>query len=267
MEFWLTLIGIVRRKRFILPALLVAIAVGATAFAATTPSYVSRTTMVLTLTEFGGSESRDPSVPTDLTNPMLNFVDSLTTTSAIMINAMNTEEVARELDATGRATLVVDDGRSNPELLGLNGPFLHIRVESDSPSLTAQVAAGAQFLIRDKLEQWQATLNAPRSTFIRLVDVVPTGTPEVERGGQVQIALLAAGASFGLCLVFAYLRHQVRARRRARALGRAQGPTSPARPDRRRGDVPRSDLAGDGDVESEDEPATRQARVLVPREP
>ena len=80
--------------------------------------------MVLTTTEYGGTESQDPAKPTELTNPMLNFNDSLTTTSAILIEAMNTKAVAKQLGVAGSTALVIDDGRTNPDLLGLNGPFI-----------------------------------------------------------------------------------------------------------------------------------------------
>ena len=133
MEFWITIVGLMRRKRVIVPALLVAAALGAAAYLSTPVTYVSSTTMVLTTTEYGGTESQDPTKPTELTNPMLNFNDSLKTTSAILIEAMNTRRVASGSGAGGRTTLVVDDGRTNPNLLGLNGPFLYIVGRSTSP--------------------------------------------------------------------------------------------------------------------------------------
>lgn len=214
MEFWLTIVYLVRRRRVIISALLVAAVFGTVAFLATPVTYVSRTTMVLTLTQFGGSESRDPSTPTELTNPMLSFTDSLTTTSAILINAMNTKAVAHQLDAEGATHLVVDDGRSDPDLLGLNGPFLHVRVESNSRTEAGRVAEEAQVLLRRKLREWQEALDAPRATFIRLVDVVPPGAPEVDRSRQTKFGLLAVGLGAAMTIGTAYLRLRIRARRR-----------------------------------------------------
>ena len=133
MEFWVTIAGLVRRRRVIVPALLVAVALGAAMYVTTPVTYVSSTTMILTTTEYGGTESQDPAMPSDLVNPMLYFNDSLKTTSAILIEAMNTKEVATQLGALGPTTLCVDDGRTNPNLLGLNGPFLYIVGESTSP--------------------------------------------------------------------------------------------------------------------------------------
>ena len=115
MEFWVTIAGLVRRRRVIIPALLVAVALGAAVYVTTPVTYTSSTTMILTTTEYGGTESQDPAMPSDLINPMLNFNDSLRTTSAILIEAMNTKEVATQLGALGRTTLRVDDGRTQPE--------------------------------------------------------------------------------------------------------------------------------------------------------
>jgi len=106
MEFWITIVGLVRRKGVVIPALLIAVALAVTAYLMTPISYVSSSTMVLTTTQFGGTESRDPTKPTDLTNPLLNFNDSLTTTSAILIEAMNTGSVDRQLGITGSTQLV-----------------------------------------------------------------------------------------------------------------------------------------------------------------
>ena len=70
--------------------------------------------MVLTTTQYGGTESQDPASPTELTNPMLNFNESVKTTSAILIEAMNTKPVATQLGALGPTRLVINDGRPTP---------------------------------------------------------------------------------------------------------------------------------------------------------
>ena len=61
MEFWTTIVGLLRRKRVIIPAVLVAVTLGALAYLGTPNTYTARTTMVLTTTEYGGTESQDPS--------------------------------------------------------------------------------------------------------------------------------------------------------------------------------------------------------------
>ena len=218
MEFWVTIAGLVRRKRVIIPALLVATALGAAAYVSTPVTYVSSTTMILTSTEYGGTQSQDPAMPTDLVNPMLYFNDSLKTTSAILIEAMNSRRVATELGATGRTMVHVDDGRTNPNLLGLNGPFLYIVGESTSPTEAERVVPEAQQVMRAKLRDWQSALKAPERTFVSLVDVVPPSTPAPSRSRAMKLGLMAFVFGFGLCLGIAYLHHRTRDRRRTRAV-------------------------------------------------
>jgi hypothetical protein len=230
MEFWLTIVGLIRRKRVIIPAVLVATLFGLAVYLFTPVSYVSSTTMVLTTTEYGGTESQDPSKPTDLTNPMLNFNDSLTTTSAILIEAMNTKDVAAQLGAEdGPTRLVIDDGRTNPDLLGLNGPFLYIEGRSTAPDDAQRTVVEAQHLMRAKLLDWQSALNAPEKTYVSLVDVVSPTAPEAIRARATKLGLMAFIFGFLLSMGIAYFGHQIRARRRSRAAV-AQSKVSTTRP-------------------------------------
>jgi hypothetical protein len=227
MEFWVTIAGLMRRRRVIIPAVLVAAALGAAVYVTTPVTYVSSTTMILTTTEYGGTQSQDPATPSDLINPMLYFNDSLKTTSAILIEAMHTRDVARQLGASGPTTLYVDDGRTNPNLLGLNGPFLYIVGQSTSPDEATEVVRRAQALMRLKLDEWQDDLGAPQNTFVTLVDVVPASAPELQRGRATKLALMAFLFGFGLSMGVAYLVHQVRTRRRASAAAHASQADSP----------------------------------------
>lgn len=239
MEFWVTIVGLLRRKRVIIPVLLVAFGLGAVAYAGTPNTYTSHTTMVLTPTEYGGTLSQDPTKPSELTNPMLNFNDSLKTTSAILIEAMNTKGVAEQLGATGETRLVINDGRTNPDLLGLNGPFVYIVGESTSPGAAKAVVVNAQKLMEAKLREWQSNLNAPQKTYVGLSDVVEPTTPVVQH--SMKLGLVAFVFGFMVSLGIAYFGHQVRARRRARAAARRAevgarplgvAPTRPRRPRR-----------------------------------
>jgi hypothetical protein len=228
MEFWITIGRLLQRKWVVIPAVLVAFALGALAYLGTPKTYVSSTTMVLTTTEYGGTQSRDPAAPTALTNPLLNFNDSLRTTSAILIQTMTTKDVAAELGARPPTKLVVDDGRSNPQLLGLNGPFLFVLVQSTSPDEAARIVVEAQKLMRQKLKQWQDSLGAPKTTFVGLVDVVPPSAPEADRGRAIKLGLMASIFGFVLSLGVAYFRHQRRTRRQARvAAAQAVADTTP----------------------------------------
>lgn len=217
MEFWITIVGLARRKRVIFPALLIAFALGAVAYAATPVRYSSSTTMVLTTTQFGGSESQDPSQPTSLTNPMLNFNDSLRTTAGILIEAMSTKDVAAASGVTGKASLTVNDGRTNPNLLGLNGPFVYVEGTSTSPAQAQAIVLRARDVMRMKLKAWQSSLNAPQKTYLSLAEVVAPGPAEPSRSRATKLGLVGLIAGFLLSMGIAYFGHGLSVRRRARA--------------------------------------------------
>jgi hypothetical protein len=217
MDFWSTVVGLLRRKWVIIPALVVALTLGAVAYLGTPSMYQSTTTMVLATTEYGGSESQDPADPTELSNPMLNFNDSLRTTAGILIEAMNTQDIATQLGAVGPNRLIVNDGRTNPDLLGLNGPFLYIVARATTPAQANRIVVDAQKLMRAKLRDWQTALNAPDKTFVSVVDVVPPSAPEPDRSRATKLGLLAFLFGFLLFMGIAYFRNQRRARGRTRA--------------------------------------------------
>ena len=219
MDFWVTLVGLLRRKRVLIPAVLVALTTGSLVYLATPTTYVSDTTMVLTTTPYGGTESQDPDSPTDLTNPMLNFSDSLRTTAGILISSMNTEAVEEQLGVRKPARLFVDDGRTNPDLLGLNGPFLYVVATSPSPEEAARIVDEAQQLMREKLAGWQSQLNAPQRTYISIADVVQPVAPDADRAKAVKLGVIALVLGFLIVWDIAYLLQRSRRGRRARPPG------------------------------------------------
>jgi hypothetical protein len=252
---------LLRRKRVIIPAVLFAALLGVTTYMGTPVTYSSHSTMVLTTTEFGGSESQDPASPTELTNPMLNFNDSLKTTSAILIEAMNTLDTAKTLGVAGPTKMVINDGRTNPDLLGLNGPFLYVVGESTSPDEAKRIVVQAQQLMREKLRTWQNALRAPEKTYVSLVDVVPPTTPAPARARATKLGGAAAIAGFLLMIGIAYLGQRRRARRQAKTAAAAAAapvpaPTSLAQGnERRRGR--RSPAAAIADPSAEEEGLTQ----------
>jgi hypothetical protein len=264
MEYWITVVGLLRRKRVLIPAVLVAVTLGAVAYVSTPVTYVSSTTMVLTTTQYGGTESQDPASPTQLTNPMLNFNDSLRTTTAILISSMNTANVSKQLGVTKPTQLYVNDGRTNPDLLGLNGPFLYIVAYSPSPDEAKRVVVEAQKLMRQKLVDWQSSLNAPERTYVSIADVVPPGAPKTDTARATKLGLMALVLGFLLTWGIAYLTHQFLARRRTREAAQVVVETAPppapdpdafhARP------APRSPVI----VLSDDEEDTEPAEVSTP---
>lgn len=198
MDVWKTILGLARRKRLVLPLLVAALGLAALTVILVPTRYVSSTTMVLTTPTGGGTLSQDPARPTGLTNPLLNFDEGLKTAATIVIHAVNTPERMAALGMRdGSATkITIDDGRSNLDLLGTNGPFVYIQSEDSTPDAARDVVIHAQELVRTELDERQKALGAPPSTFIKVVDVVSPSAPEPVLGTKWQ----TAGATFVLCI-------------------------------------------------------------------
>jgi hypothetical protein len=193
MEFWKIILGLVRRRFVGPPVVVVSLIVAATAFFLVPTHYTSNAFMVLTTPPTGGTLSQDPSKPNGLTNPLLQFNDGLRTTAGILIQSMNTPEVAKELgiEEGGSTKIVINDGSTNPDLLGTNGPFVYVEGDSRSAQEARDLVVRAQKRVRDELVNRQTALGAPPSTFITVVDVVPASASKMVLSGKWQAAALA----------------------------------------------------------------------------
>ena len=200
MEFWRVILGLIRRKLLILPLLAAAVTLGIAGYFLTPLKYISSTTMVLAVPAFGGTLSKDPAHPTNLTNPMLNFSDDLKTASAILIHAMNTPEVAKELGVVkgGPTKLTIDDGTTSPDMILNNGPFVYIAGESTSRTEAKDVVIRAQKRMRQELIDRQKSFGAPPETYVALDDVVSPSTPKVTRADNIKVG----GIAFAMCFAF-----------------------------------------------------------------
>ena len=219
MDFWIAILRLMRRKLIIIPLLGSAIAIALAGYFLTPLYYVSSTTMVLATPTYGGTLSQGPTRPGGLTNPMLNFSSDLRTVTAILINAMNTPEVAAELGAAVRSPtrVTINDGTSNPHLLGSNGPFVYIVCESPSSAKATDVVIRAQQRVRQELVDRQKALGAPPTTYLTIVDVVAPTTPEVDRTQKIKVGGILFVLWFGCGLGIAYAWQRLRANRRKRA--------------------------------------------------
>ncbi|MEV8634654.1 hypothetical protein AB0395_23660 [Streptosporangium sp. NPDC051023] len=246
MDFWKTIFGLARRKAIGPPLAALSLVSAALVFFLIPTYYVSTASMVLTTPATGGTLSADPTRPLGLTNPLLQFSDGLRVTAGILILSMNTPEVSAELGVTpdGPTQIVINDGRTNPELLGIstNGPFVYVEVQSRSAPAAQDVVLRAKERIRRELANRQQALKAPRSTFITVVDVVPSSVPTAKISGK----LTAAGATMfvvlfgGLSIVYGVT--QIRAGRR-RPPGQGQ---AVARDEREMSDEQAWEAAGAG---------------------
>ncbi|MET7334805.1 hypothetical protein [Nonomuraea sp. NPDC005650] len=169
--------------------------------------YTADVSLVLATPVNGGT------VPSDrtkqgLTNPFLSFNDALKTGASIVILSMNTQDVWTQLGAPkdGPTEITIDDGRSNPNVLDINGPYIYIRVDSESPQKATAVLMAARERVATELFKWQKALGAPANTFITSTDIVPPSTPESDHsvnwqgaiGGAVLTLVLGLGIAYGV---------------------------------------------------------------------
>src|SRR5437879_6445956 len=122
MDFWKTVLGLARRSYVGLPVVGLALIAAGIAYIFVPAHYVSSGSMVLTTPASGGTLSPNPKISGNLTNPLLQFNDSLRTTAGILILSMNTPEVAAQLGIVpgGETTIIVNDGHTNPDLLAVS---------------------------------------------------------------------------------------------------------------------------------------------------
>lgn len=240
MDFWKTIFGLVRRRAIGPPLGALGLAAAALVFFLVPTYYVSTASMVLTTPATGGTLSTDPTRPIGLTNPLLQFSDGLRVTAGILILSMNTPEVLAELGVAenGTTKVTVNDGRTNPDLLGIstNGPFVYVEVEGRDAAEAQSVVLRAKERIRKELADRQQALRAPRSTFISIVDVVPSSVPTAKMSGKL---MAAGGALFLVLLVGLGIAYGLAYRR---ADGRPGDHADPPEAEEGRGDP------GDGDV-------------------
>jgi hypothetical protein len=206
MDFWRTVVVLVRRWYITIPAFLVTLAVASAAYATVPAQYQSDSILVLTTPLSGGTT--DPSMPQSgtITNPLLNFDQSLALTASIVIQQMSSLETAQGLGVTAGSTTTyqVTNGSTNPELLE-SGPFLFIEGTGPSPAAAEDITQRASAMAATILAQRQEQLQAPRSTHITMQVVAPptpgrplTGSPIRKAAAAAALAcLLALGTVYG----------------------------------------------------------------------
>ncbi|MFF4624925.1 hypothetical protein [Nonomuraea jabiensis] len=207
MEFWKTILGLLRRVLIGPPLICLSILVGVVVYAVVPAHYTADVSLVLATPVNGGTVPSDKTKQ-GLTNPFLSFNDALKTGASIVILSMNTQDVWTQLGAPkdGPTEITIDDGRSNPNVLDINGPYIYIRVDSESPRQATAVLMAARERVATELFKWQKALGAPANTFITSTDIVPPSTPEADHsvnwqgaiGGAVLCLLLGLGIAYGV---------------------------------------------------------------------
>jgi hypothetical protein len=227
MDFWQTVMVVYRRWYVALPAFLLSIVAAAGVYSSVSKLYVSTSVLVLTQPTTGAVQPADATKPRDQTNPLLSFDSGLSTSASIIIQALGTPQTAAELGVPpGSGTwFQVTNGSSNPELL-ITGPFLFIEGDSSTAAGATEIVAKVADRAKVELAKRQKELQAPSSTYITAVEVVPPTTPEAKGGSRIRAAAAAGalGLLASLAATFGFESFMTGRRRRARsaALGGGQ---------------------------------------------
>lgn len=219
MDFWKTLGILLRRWYVAVPVFVVSLAIAGGVYATVPTQYESTGTIVLTSPTAGATTVLDPSKATGPGNPLLDFGGSLTITTQLLIQSLNSPSVGQQIAAgSGGGSYQAGDGLTG-------GPFVVIVGTAKSPALAQLTVSLALKHARTELASRQTSLKAPPSTFINTQDVV-TPTPATAKiGGKVRAAgvALALGLIASLAAAFGIESVMVnRRRKRADAAGAGQ---------------------------------------------
>ena len=181
---------LLRRRIVALPVLLFSFGLAAVVYLAVPTQYTSYATTVLTTSVNGSTLVQNPTLPVQRVNPLYNF-DGLRTAASILIQVLNTQDVARQLGAAtgGATTFTVSDGSIVPQLLGSTGPFIVIEGHSTSAAGARDVVVGVEQRLRDELLAQQKALNAPPATFLGIINVVPPTAPQAQYSSKLELTV------------------------------------------------------------------------------
>lgn len=231
MDFWQTVLVLLRRWYVVLPAFACTIAAAFGVYAAIPSTYVSQGVLVLTAPLTGSSVSADPEAPAGQINPLLNFEPGLATTASILIQSLNRPDVAARLGvrAEGDTTYRINSGSSNPELL-VTGPFLFIEGESNRPDKARQMVERVADQAVRELRARQAILSAPKRTYITVDQVVRATDPLEQQGSPRRAAIAVLGLGGLVSVSAAFATESLAQARRRRQQRRAPGGSPPGSP-------------------------------------
>lgn len=198
MDFWRTLVVLVRRWYITVPAFIATLGIAAVAYSAVPVTYESGSVLVLTTPVAGGTAAADRHHPNALTNPMMDFSQSLALTASIVIQKVSSPESARVvgIGPGSTATYQVNNGSSNPELLQA-GPFIFVQGTGESAQEAQGITQRVSALAARVLMNQQTALKAPPTTHIGMQVVVEPTAGEPLRSSRLRAAA-AVGALAGL---------------------------------------------------------------------
>jgi hypothetical protein len=231
MDFWQTLLVLFRRWYVAVPAFLIAVGAAAGIYMTIPVTYTSTAVLVLDQPLAGGSL---PALPTDkgtVTNPLLNFDQGLNNAAAIVIQALNTPEVALALGAspTGDPSYKVTNGSTNQQEQIVAGPFVFVEGDSRNAQAAQDIAKRCVERVKQELASRQKALNAPEQTYITVDVAVQPTTPVAQRGNKTRAAAVAVVMGVVAALWAAYSfesYYQARRRKGGSALEQSLVPAS-----------------------------------------
>lgn len=142
---------------------------------------------------------KDHSIGNEVANPLLSFADSLTTSSALLIQSLNSPAAAQQIKAQGgTATYTASDGM-------LTGPFIVVTADAATPGQVQNTVSLAMSYVRQQLVARQRALGAPTAQYIVVKDVVTPTVAAAKHGGKTRFAgvTLVLAIVVSLCAVFA----------------------------------------------------------------
>lgn len=215
MDFWKTLLVLMRRWYVAGPVLLVSLGSAAMIYTSVPMRYQSEGVVVFTAPVDGPSDAA--SLERGSTNPLLAFEDSLAVSVSIVTQSLNTPTHLQELvgSGTGDSVEITDDG-----------VFIGVVAESTDQERAHTLVVTALEKIDTELEARQNELGAPPSTFIVVDPVVPPTEPTPQVGSKMRAAGAALILSLAASLGSVYAVESILEGRRRR--GVQQNPARPS---------------------------------------
>jgi capsular polysaccharide biosynthesis protein len=169
MSLWNTIRVLFRRWHIALPGLLMSCVLAAVVFAMVPPKYESGAVAMLV----------QPKSASATFNPLLAFDPSLTTAAQVVIQSLNTPEVANEVGVLdNQDTLTISDTDSrNASDFQLTRPFLYVTAQSPSAEKSAALVSRILDEAQVELVERQKALGVSSAKYIRFQGVVDVTTP------------------------------------------------------------------------------------------
>lgn len=205
MDFWGTVLVLIRRWYVALPALLVAMGGAFYSYSTIPVTYTTSAVLVLTTPTSGGVTPGDPNAPIPRVNPLLNFAHGLSVASSMLISVMSTPDMVAEMgvEVDGDPAYAVTNGTNNLESLA-TGPLVFVKGESTRPEQATAITLKVMDRIGKELDLRQRQVHAPDETYITVGAAVPPTKPVPQFGRKLRASAAALGLGMiaALCAAF-----------------------------------------------------------------